>query len=237
MLETLKPLIGLLRGFPGIDELVEYNPDEKSSVSFDVFTSLLEMPNIFGTTLESIPAEVPYIHADRARVEYWRTKIPQSGFKVGLVWAGSPAHGNDRYRSCRLECFAPLTKIGAVRLYGLQAGEAAAQMDELAGTMPVTNLSKELKDFADTAAAIENLDLVISVDTSVLHLAGAMGKATWALLPFAPEWRWMLNRQDSPWYPTMKLFRQDTWNGWDGVFRRVAEELSFMVERRNNPSL
>ena len=235
-LETLKPLIGLLRGFPGIDDLVEYNPDEKSSVSFDVFTSLLDMPNVFGTTLESIPAEVPYIHADRARVEYWRTKIPQPGFKVGLVWAGSPAHGNDRYRSCRLECFAPLTKIGAVRLYGLQAGEAAAQMDELAGTMPVTNLSKDFKDFTDTAAAIENLDLVISVDTSVLHLAGAMGKATWALLPFAPEWRWMLNRQDSPWYPTMKLFRQDTWNGWDGVFRRVAEELSFMVERRNNPS-
>jgi tetratricopeptide (TPR) repeat protein len=236
VVETLRPLMGLLRGFPGIDELVEYNPDEKSSVSFDVFTSLLDMPNVFGTTLETIPAEVPYIFADRARVEYWRTKISQPGFKVGIVWAGSPTHGNDRYRSCRLEFFAPLTKMGAVRLYGLQAGKAAAQMDELAGTMPITNLAKEFKDFTDTAAAIENMDLIISVDTSVLHLAGAMGKPAWALLPFAPEWRWMLNRQDSPWYPTIKLFRQDTWNGWDGVFRRVAEELSFMVERCNSPA-
>lgn len=234
--ETLRPLMGLLQGFPGIDELVEYCPDKKPSVDFDVYASLLDMPHLFGTTLETVPAEVPYIHADPAKVQYWRNALAGPDFKAGIVWAGSSVHGNDRYRSCRLDCFAPLTRISGVRVYGLQKGEAAARMDELAGTVPVTNISKDFNDFTDTAAAIENLDLVISVDTSVLHLAGAMGKATWALLPFAPEWRWMLNRQDSPWYPTMKLFRQDTWNGWDGVFRRVAEELSCMVGRRNASS-
>ncbi len=236
ILETLKPLMGLLRGFPGIDELVEHKPGEKPSVGFDIFASLLDMPNIFGTTLETVPADVPYIHADRTRVEYWRTKISQSDFKVGIVWAGSAAHGNDRYRSCKPEFFAPLREIGGVQLYGLQKGAAAARMDESAGTTPIINLAEEFKDFADTAAAIENLDLVVSVDTSVLHLAGAMGKPAWALLPFAPEWRWMLSRRDSPWYPTMKLFRQDRWNGWDGVFQRVAEELRFMVERCNSPA-
>jgi ADP-heptose:LPS heptosyltransferase len=102
-------------------------------------------------------------------------------------------------------------------------------MDELAETIPLTNISKEFGDFTDTAAAIENLDIVISVDTSVLHLAGAMGKPVWALLPFAPEWRWMLNREDSPWYPTMRLFRQKSWSQWDPVFQQVAEELRIIV--------
>ena len=229
--ETLKPLIGLLRDFPGVDHIVEYRPDRKPPVEFDVQASLLDMPNIFGTTPETIPADVPYIGADPAKAEYWRDKLAGPGFKVGIVWAGSPTHGNDRYRSCKLQCFAPLTKIGGVRLYGLQKGKAAAEMDELAETIPITNLSKEFEDLTDTAAAIENLDLVISVDTSVLHLAGAMGKTTWAILPYAPEWRWMLHRQDSPWYPTMKLFRQEVRGRWDLVFHRVAEELRMIVKK------
>jgi len=227
--ETLQPLIGLLRGFPGVDELIEYRPGEKPTVDFDLYASLLNMPNLFGTTLETIPAEVPYIHADRAKAEHWRGVLAGPDFKVGVVWAGSSIHGNDRYRSCKLQCFAPLTRISGVRLYGLQKGQAAAQMDELAGAVPITNISKYFDDFTDTAAAVENLDMVISVDTSVLHLAGAMGKPAWALLPFAPEWRWMLSRPDSPWYPTMKLFRQDAWNGWDSVFQRVAEELHIIA--------
>ncbi|MHC4559809.1 MAG: glycosyltransferase family 9 protein, partial [Planctomycetota bacterium] len=227
--ETIKPLIGLLQGFPGVDELVEYFPDKKSSVDFDVYTSLLDMPNIFGTTLETIPAEVPYIRAEPAKTQYWRNRLAGPDFKVGIVWAGSPVHGNDRYRSCILACFEPLTKIAGLQLYGLQKGKAAAQMDELAETIPLTNISKEFGDFTDTAAAIENLDIVISVDTSVLHLAGAMGKPVWALLPFAPEWRWMLNREDSPWYPTMRLFRQRSWSQWDPVFQQVAEELRIIV--------
>ena len=137
---------------------------------------------------------------------------------MGIVWAGTPTHGNDHYRSSKLKHFTPLAIIDAVRLYGLQKGKVAAEMDELAGILPIVNISKELEEFTDTAAAIEDLDLVISVDTSVLHLAGAMGKPAWAILPFAPEWRWMLDRQDSPWYPTMRLFRQKKWLQWEPVF-------------------
>jgi len=228
--ETLKPLIGLLKGFPGIDELVEYRPNEPTNVGFDVYASLFDMPNVFGTMMETIPAEVPYLFADPAKAEYWRGKLAGSGLKVGIVWAGSPEHGNDRYRSCKLACFAPLTKIDHVRLYALQKGEAVNQIDELTGMIPIIRLSGEFEDFTDTAAAIENLDLVISVDTSVLHLAGAMGKPTWALLPFSPEWRWMLHRPDSPWYPTMTLFRQKERTGWDPVFQRVAVELRNVIE-------
>jgi Flp pilus assembly protein TadD/ADP-heptose:LPS heptosyltransferase len=229
--DTPRPLMGLLHGFPGIDQLVECRPNEKPSVDFDVYASLLDMPSLFGTTLETVPAEVPYIYADPTKAESWHAVLAGPEFKVGIVWAGSSMHGNDRYRSCRLEYFAPLAKVDGVRLYGLQKGDAAAQMDELAGTVSVVNISKRFEDFTDTAAAIESLDLVISVDTSVLHLAGAMGKSTWALLPYAPEWRWMLNRLESPWYPTMKLFRQETWNGWESVFRRVAEELHVMASK------
>jgi tetratricopeptide (TPR) repeat protein/GT2 family glycosyltransferase len=228
--ETLKPLIALLKDFPGADQIVENHPDGKPSVDFDIYTSLLDMPNIFGTTLETIPSEIPYIHADPAKAQYWRNKLAGPYFKVGIVWAGSPAHGNDRYRSCKLKDFAPLAKIDGVRLYGLQKGKAAAQMEEMAEILPIVDISKEFEDFTDTAAAIENLDLVISVDTSVLHLAGAMGKPTWALLPYAPEWRWMLDRQDSPWYPTMKLYRQKDWGRWEPVFEQVASELQIAAK-------
>ena len=227
--ETLKPLIGLLRGFEGIDELVEYVPNRKMPLEYDVYTSLLDMPFIFGTTVETIPSRVPYIYADPLKARYWRDKLAGPQLKVGIAWAGSPEHGNDRYRSCSLKNFIPLGQVEGVRLYGLQKGPAARQMDEFAETIPVTNISENFNDFTDTSAAIENLDLVISVDTSVLHLSGAMGKPTWALLPYAPEWRWMLNRTDSPWYPTMRLFRQSNWNDWDSVFRRVTEELEVML--------
>jgi tetratricopeptide (TPR) repeat protein len=227
--ETLKPLINLLRGFNGIDELLEYAPDRQLPVEYDVYTSLLDMPFIFETTVETVPSGLPYIYADPSKSLHWRDKLSGPGLKVGIVWAGSPEHGNDRYRSCSLKNFAPLGEIEGVRLYGLQKGQAARQMNEYAGILPVTNISEYFNDLADTAAAIDNLDLVVSVDTSVLHLAGAMGKTVWALLPYAPEWRWMLNRKDSPWYPTMRLFRQSNWNDWDQVFSSVAEELKIML--------
>lgn len=231
--ETLKPLMTLLNGFPGVDELVEYRPNKPCSVEFDVYSSLFDMPNLFGTTQETVPSDIPYIHADPTKAQYWRDKLAGPDYKVGIVWAGSPTHGHDRYRSCKLAHFAPLTQIDHVRLYALQKGEAIQQIDELAGVIPIGNISGEFKDLSDTAAAIENLDLVISVDTSVLHLAGAMGKTTWGLLAFSPEWRWMLHRQDSPWYPTMKLFRQHERTGWPPVFQRVADELRKIVERYN----
>ncbi len=230
--EAWPSLCGLLKEFDGIDELVELSFERKTRAQFDCCASIMDLPGIFGTTEKTIPASVPYIHADPARVEYWRRKLAGPDFKVGIVWAGSARHANDHNRSCGLERFAPIGKIEGIKLYGLQEGEPARQAVELVGKLPMENLGEQFTDFTDTAAVIENLDLLISVDTAVLHLAGAMGKPAWGLLPFAPDWRWMLDRTDSPWYPTMKLFRQEEWGGWNSVFRNVAEELRVHADRQ-----
>ncbi|UCE48081.1 MAG: glycosyltransferase family protein, partial [Phycisphaerales bacterium] len=183
--ETPKPMYRLLESFNGIDELVEALPDAPPDVQFDACASLMDLPGIFGTTLESIPAEVPYIHADPEQVERWREQIAGDDFKVGLVWAGRPTGRNEvlslQHRSCSLEHFAPLAGIAGVELYGLQKGPAAAQVGQFSGQIAVGNLGEQFEDFADTAAAVENMDLVISIDTSVAHLAGAMGKPVWVL--------------------------------------------------------
>ena len=230
--ETLGSLVGLFRGLSCIDRLVGYSPDPKAPIDFDYYTSLLELPNIFGTTVETIPANVPYLYADPLKTEYWRNRLNAPDFKVGIVWAGSPEHGNDHNRSCTLEHFLPLAEIAGVRLYSLQKGSAAKQLEEFATGDPITDIATEFEDFADTAAAVGNLDLVISVDTSVLHLAGAMGKPTWALIPFAAEWRWMMNRSDSPWYSTMKLFRQTKWGDWNSIFDCVEQQLKELANNK-----
>ena len=223
--ETLGPLLSLLDGFDGIDELVEASPDGRPTVEFDLDVFVLDLARIFGTTVETVPADIPYLYADRAKVDYWSDRLGD-GFKAGIVWAGSPRHTNDANRSCSLKHFAHLSRIDGVRLFGLQKGDAAAEAGQFETPIPFTNLGDELADFADTAAIIENLDLVISVDTAVLHLAGAMGKDVWALLPFDADWRWLRDRADSPWYPTMKLFRQSSPGDWAGVFDCVAAELA-----------
>ena len=229
--EVSKSLLGLFQGFPGIDELVEASLSAAPAAKFDLYASILDLPATFGTTLETIPADVPYLHADRARVEGWRERLSGPEFKVGIVWAGGPAHKNDHNRSCALSQFAPLAQAPNVRLYGLQKGPPAKQVGELSDKITIINLAEQFHDFTDTAAALHNLDLIVSVDTAVLHLAGAMGKPVWALLPFTPDWRWLLDRQDSPWYPTMRLFRQRKWGCWDDVFQRIAKELRILVSK------
>jgi ADP-heptose:LPS heptosyltransferase len=141
-------------------------------------------------------------------------------------------HIKDSLRSCRLNQFLPLTRIPGVQIYGLQKGPASSQVDEFSNQISLENYGHEFKDFSDTAALISTLDLVVSVDTAVAHLAGAMGKPVWALLPFRADWRWMLAREDSPWYPTMRLFRQHKMGDWDDVFERVADELNRLVAQR-----
>jgi protein O-GlcNAc transferase len=229
--ETRKSIIGLLKGYPGIDEVVERSDNGKPPVAFDLYIPLLSLPGLLGTTPTTIPAKVPYLHADPAKVKYWESRISRPGFKVGLVWAGRPLHPNDQNRSCPLENFHPLSEIQGMQLYGLQKGEAAAQADRFLKGNGLDNLGEAFKDFSDTAGAIANLDLVISVDTAVAHLAGAMGKPVWVLLPLIPDWRWMMDRQYSPWYPTMRLFRQEKRRGWGPVLRRVEEELRVLVAR------
>jgi hypothetical protein len=146
-------------------------------------------------------------------------------FKIGIVWAGNPKHNMDRARSCSLADFAPLVDIPGLAFYSLQKGTVSAEAFNPPEDMKLINLEDELNDFADTAAVIANLDVVISVDTAVAHLAGAIGKTVWTLLPFVPDWRWLQNRDDSPWYPGMRLFRQTRLNGWSGVFEQVKKVL------------
>jgi len=227
--EVRKPLYNLLRDFAGIDELVEASPDSRPSVDFDLHVSLLDLPGIFNTTLETIPAQIPYIFANPAKLDYWRDKLTGPGLKVGIVWSGSPSYERNHLRACKLADFTSLSGIKGVKFYSIQKGEPANQVSQLAGKMPLTDLSEQLADFSDTAAVIGNLDLIISTDTSVPHLAGAMGKPTWLLLSCAHDWRWLLERDDSPWYPSMRLFRQKDSNQWYDVFENVRCELEKML--------
>jgi len=187
--------------------------------NFDVHLPLLSLPRLFATNLTNIPKTIPYLHADAEETGRWQQRLAgYSAFtKIGLAWAGSPTHQNDRNRSILFAKLAPLIRMPGARFFSLQKGNQAAR--------ELIDWSAELKDFADTAALIANLDLVIAVDTAVVHLAGAMGKPVWTLLPFAADWRWLLEREDSPWYPSMRLFRQPALGDWDSVIKRVADEL------------
>lgn len=232
ILEVREPLYNLLSGFEGVDEIIEASFSDKPEADFDMHISLMDLPQIFNTTFETIPANVPYIRADQAKVEYWRNRLYGDDFKVGIVWSGSPAYERNHLRACKLADFVGLSAIDGVKLYALQKGRPAEQIVDLAGKIPLINLGGQFDDFTDTAAAIENLDLIISTDTCVPHLAAAMGKPVWLLLCCAPEWRWLLDRIDTPWYPTMRLFRQKKANDWTGVFDSVAEQLRIILNKQ-----
>jgi hypothetical protein len=170
---------------------------------------------------------VPYLYPDTDDAKNWQRRLADHSpaMKVGLAWAGNPKHPNDRNRSMTLANFAPLGRILGVRFFSLQKGAPADQAKAPPAGMELVDWTSDLKDFADTAALIANLDLVIAVDTSVVHLAGAMGKPVWTLLPLVPDWRWILGGEQNPWYPTMRLFRQPAWGDWDSVAARVADAL------------
>jgi hypothetical protein len=195
-----------------------------------VHCRLSSLPYIFNTTPNTIPNEVPYIHADPDRVAVWRdrldTMFPNRKKRVGLAWTGRPTHPNDRRRSVRLSRLLPLTAAGDVAFVSLQKPVPAADIETMRSFPGMTDLSDELSDFGETAALIETLDLVITVDTAMGHLAGAMAKPVWILIPKAADWRWMLEREDSPWYPTARLFRQAKPGEWDPVLSRLTEALA-----------
>jgi tetratricopeptide (TPR) repeat protein len=192
---------------------------------FDYHLPLLSLPLHFATTLETIPADGPYLRADPARTDVWRHRLAGlHGFKCGIVWRGSPRHRNDKERSMPLSALAPLAGMEGVRFFSLQK-EGIGQHEPLA-IPDMIDLSRDLRDFADTAAALTQMDLVISVDTAVAHLAGALGRPVWTLLPRVADWRWMRDTDRSPWYPTMRLFRQATSSQWAPVIDLVAAELS-----------
>ena len=178
---------------------------------------------------------MPYLRADAEDAERWKQRLADGSgvLNVGLGWAGSPTHKNDRNRSMKLARLAPLARVPGVRFFSLQKGPAAAEAKTPPPGMELVDWSEELRDFADSAALVANLDLVISVDTAVVHLAGAMGKPVWTLLAFVPDWRWLLKREDSPWYPSMRLFRQGSLGDWDGVVARVVEALCDWTKDRS----
>jgi ADP-heptose:LPS heptosyltransferase len=171
-----------------------------------------------GTRPETIPAPIPYLRADPARVAVWRrrldTLVPRGHRRIGLIWAGNTAHTGDRERSTTLATLLRLAARPATALLSLQQGPARTQVARHVGGAPLINLAPELHGFADTMAVLEAIDLLISVDTGVVHLAGAMGRPAWVLLPYAPDWRWLLGRNDTPWYPTLRLFRQPAPEDW-----------------------
>jgi tetratricopeptide (TPR) repeat protein len=211
----------LANALPGVDTVTV---DEEPLPEFAWQCPLLSLPLAFGTNLDSIPGKVPYLKApDEALRAADALEWSAGALRVGLVWSGNPKCTEDQMRSMRLADFDGLFGIEGVHFYSLQLGAAAGQLDAVRGA--ITDLRPAIHDFADTAALVARLDLVITVDTSVAHLSGALGKPTWLLLPSAPDWRWLLEREDSPWYPTMRLFRQARFGDWATVAERVRKEL------------
>lgn len=220
-------LAGLMHQLKGVSQIVfPRQPIPKH----DFHCPLLTLPGVLGTTLRTIPHIVPYLSADPKRANRWEPRIPKDKkLKVGLVWAGQPTHANDRNRSTSLAQLAPLAEVSGIWLCSLQKGKASQQIYKRSNALELSNWEKELKDFSDTAGLIANLDLVIAVDTSVAHLAGAMGKPVWVLIPFVPDWRWLLERENSPWYPTMRLFRQPRFGDWETPVQNIVAALKQLL--------
>jgi Flp pilus assembly protein TadD len=237
------PLLKLIARCNGIDMAFEGSGFEPNC---NVHAPLLSLPAIFGTTLETLPAQVPYLVTDKVLVEHWGAELAratQSGdadlapdrsgpvprtkpFRIGVVWQGNPAHSNDRWRSFRLAHFAPLAELPGVQLISLQADHGLDQLKSADRRFPVIELrGRRCRDFMETAAIMTHLDLVITPDTALAHLAGGLGLRVWTGLCTVDEWRWLAGRDDTPWYPTMRLFRQTSIGDWNGVFRRMTDAL------------
>ncbi|MGJ4941474.1 tetratricopeptide repeat protein [Bradyrhizobium sp. HKCCYLS1011] len=227
VLQVQPAIASLLRPMPGVAVVARGEP----LPHFDLQLALMDLPRIFATTLETIPADIPYLQADPVKVARWRAELAKTPrLKVGVVWAGNPRHKGDGQRSLAAEAVLPRLITPGIQLFSLQKEPRPADAQVLAQLgSAVIDLAPALGDFADTAAAVAALDLVISVDTSTAHLAGALGRPVWMLLPYALDWRWLRDREDSPWYPTMRLFRQEKPRAWDGVLTRAAAELGRVV--------
>ena len=231
-----KPLMRLLKNCPFIDDVLETATES----DFDYHVPVMSLPNIFGTTLDTIPASIPYLFvSDEARQKWAPRFTTVKKMKVGLVWSGNPrqnqleAHLVDRRRSMSLELLKPLLRFEHISFYSLQMGEAAEQIKLSEWQNQLINYMPEVDDFMDAAAIIENLDLVISVDTSTAHLAGGLGKAVWVLSRFDGCWRWLQNQEQSPWYPTAHIFGQPTQGNWESVVKKIEQELMVRQEAQS----
>ncbi len=234
LVECPKGLVPLLGSCPGIAGLVARGEE---APPFDVHAPLLGLPRLLGTTLANLPRAVPYLSADPAAVARWGEELAlDRSWKVGIAWQGNPRFKADRHRSIPLARFAPLAAVPGVRLYGLQKGPGTEQIAPASATVPLVDLGARLDEagatFADTSAVMRHLDLIVTSDTSIAHLAGALGVPVWVALGASADWRWLLGREDCPWYPTMRLFRQSRPGDWAEVLARIADEVRRMAPRR-----
>ncbi len=227
ILECPPPLLKLFQYLTGVDQLLprtgKHLPDK---VHYDVYVPLLSLAYYYKTHLDNIP--LPECNPIRVPPKYlpkWQTRMTGHSLRIGLVWAGSPQHPKDKERSCQLRDFAPFAELTQYHFYSLQKGETAKQADDPPQGFSIQRLDQDLDDFTDTATVIAHLDLIITVDTAVAHLAAAMNKPTWVLLAFNPDWRWLLQRSDSPWYPSMRLFRQAKVGDWTNVIQQITQLL------------
>lgn len=202
--------------------------------SFDAYLPLMSAPHVLGTELDTIPCDIPYLHPEPRTISLGASHVPDARLKVGLVWGGSPTHVQDRHRSCPLEQFLPLLDIPQIAFYSLQKGPQRDQMARLPRHQDrLRDLDDFQADFADTTAMARQLDLIISIDTSVVHMGGAVGIPTWCLLCTRSDWRWLKDRDDTPWYPTVRLFRQRVLDDWEELFTRVAAALRDLLASRS----
>jgi len=237
--ESPKPLIPLFSQCKYIDRVVPRGCQQLPP--HDIKIPILSLPLIFNTTVETIPAPIPYLYAKPELIKFWKNKIKNDkNFKVGICWQSKPGIFLEEQprtkRSICLEKFAPLSKIDGVSFYSLQQVNGLNQLHNLPQEFEVIhfdgNFDKSNGRFMDTAAIIKNLDLIISVDTSIVHLAGALGKEVWILIPHTAEWRWMFKRNDSPWYPKSRLFRQSKPGDWKSVIENIKNNLSEKIKQR-----
>ncbi|CAO3423708.1 tetratricopeptide repeat protein [Azospirillum endophyticum] len=229
VLEVQRPLLPLMAGVEGVARLIARGDPLPP---FDLECPLMSLPRAFATGLDSLLAETPYLRPDAARVACWRDRLgPRTTLRVGIVWAGNPRFPGDEERSPKLAGLRRLFEVPGCRFYGLQMGAGRADLAEATLPESFTDLGPEIRDFADTAAIMANLDLMVSSCTGPAHLAGALGVPLWVALPFSPDWRWLTGRDDSPWYPTARLFRQPVPGDWLAVAGRMAAELAVLVQR------
>lgn len=219
-------LLPILRQLPGIAKII--NSWDQAG-DYDCYIPLSGLPRLAGITTENIPDGGAYLKADPKRVEFWREKLGRLAApgkrRIALVWAGRPSHKNDRKRSLKLNQFSPLFTLPGITLITVQKGDQIAQAGGYYGAAPLLNLGPEIDDFTDTMAILENVEKLVTIDTSVAHIAGAMGIPTSLVIPYAPDWRWLLNRSDTPWYHSIKLYRQQRPYDWSGVIEAVAKDL------------
>ncbi len=228
----------LLQAFAGMIRFVSTVPPGED---FDFQCALLSLPAVLETTLDSVPASASYLAAESSRAAHWRRRLGDHGFKIGICWQGNPKNKIDIGRSIPLRCFEPMAAVPGVRLISLQKTYGVDQLSDLPPHMTVETLGVDFDAgpdaFLDSAAVMSCLDLIVTSDTSIAHLAGALGRPVWVALKHVPDWRWMLDRGDSPWYPTMKLYRQNKRDAWDEVFAAIAQDVARLSQSSEAPSL